>query len=187
MTGSVDSGPSARGRRRGRAFAFLSSILDPRVYLHIARLLHYYNYSHVSQRRLIDCDHTVRMAPNVSLRNGRRISIGSRSHLGERTALWAGSTTGRITIGEDALFGPEVFVTASNYEFDDRDIPVMRQPRREQDVVIGRDVWLGRGVVILPGVTVGDGAIIAAGAVVSRDVDAWAIAGGVPAKAIGRR
>lgn len=52
------------------------------------------------------------------------------------------------------------------------------------DVIIGNDVWIGYGATILAGVKVGDGAIIAAGAVVTKDVEPYAIVGGVPAKTI---
>jgi acetyltransferase-like isoleucine patch superfamily enzyme len=50
--------------------------------------------------------------------------------------------------------------------------------------VIGNDVWIGANAVILRGVTIGDGAVVAAGAVVNKDVPAYAIVGGVPAKVI---
>lgn len=57
-------------------------------------------------------------------------------------------------------------------------------PQENKAVVIGNDVWIGANAVILPGVTIGDGAIIGAGAVVTKDVDDYAIVGGVPAKQI---
>jgi phosphonate metabolism protein (transferase hexapeptide repeat family) len=59
--------------------------------------------------------------------------------------------------------------------------------RRGNGVMIGHDVWIGHGATILPGVTVGNGAVIGAGAVVSKDVTAWSIVGGVPAKLIRER
>ena len=51
-------------------------------------------------------------------------------------------------------------------------------------MVIGNDVWIGHGAVLLAGVKVGDGAVIAAGAVVTKDVEPYAVVGGVPAKTI---
>lgn len=50
------------------------------------------------------------------------------------------------------------------------------------DVVIGNDVWIGRCVTILSGVTVGDGAVLAAHAVVTRDVPAYGMVAGNPAR-----
>ena len=51
-------------------------------------------------------------------------------------------------------------------------------------VQIGNDVWIGEGVSIMEGITIGDGAIIAAGAVVVKDVEPYAVVGGVPARII---
>ena len=56
--------------------------------------------------------------------------------------------------------------------------------RNNRPVTIGNDVWIGAEVIILPGVSIGNGAIIAAGAVVNKDVEDYAIVGGVPAKLI---
>lgn len=55
------------------------------------------------------------------------------------------------------------------------------------DIVIGNDVWIGYEAVVMPGVTIGDGAIIGARAVVTKDVEPYAVVGGVPAKAIKKR
>ena len=56
--------------------------------------------------------------------------------------------------------------------------------RRSHRVVLANDVWIGHGAVVLPGITIGNGAAIGAGAVVSRDVPAFAVAVGVPARVV---
>ncbi|MBO1751980.1 acyltransferase [Actinotalea sp. BY-33] len=128
----------------------------------------------------------LRMSPTASLRNGERISLGHDVHVGERSCLWAGDSTGRIVLGDNALLAPEVFITASNYGTR-HGVPIMDQPKVERDVVIGSDVWLGARVVVLPGVTVGDGAVVGAGSVVSRSLPAGCIAVGSPARVVGWR
>ena len=49
---------------------------------------------------------------------------------------------------------------------------------------VGSDVWIGAGACVRSGLTIGHGAIVAAGAVVTRDVEPYAIVGGVPARMI---
>lgn len=55
------------------------------------------------------------------------------------------------------------------------------------DTVIGNDVWIGSEAIIMPGVRVGDGAVIGTRALVTRDVEAYAVVGGNPAKVIRKR
>ena len=57
----------------------------------------------------------------------------------------------------------------------------------EEPVVIEDYVFIGPRVIILPGVTIGKGAIVGAGAVVTKNVEPYAIVGGVPAHVIGER
>lgn len=59
--------------------------------------------------------------------------------------------------------------------------------QESENVEIGNDVWIGANVLIADGVKIGDGAIVAAGAVVTKDVEPYAIVGGVPAKFIKKR
>lgn len=162
------------------------SLIDPRVYLHGLRVLHFYGYSHVSQVRRLSRGERVSFAPNVSFRNAERITIGAGTHIGEYSTIWAGNTTGSIVFGEKCLLAPRVTITASNYGIVQGEAP-MDQAKIEQDIVIGAGSWLGADVVVLAGVTIGAGAIVAAGAVVTKDVAPNAIVGGVPAKVIGMR
>lgn len=168
------------------AAGLFRSLVDPASYLHLARLLHFYNYSHARPRRRLTIGRASRLSPNVSLRNGERIVIGSDCHIGERCFLWAGDSSGRIEIGDHVSLAPGVFVTASDYRFEAGQL-FRTQSKRERNVRIGSDVWLGANAVVTAGVTIGDGAIVGAGAVVTRDIPPGAIAGGVPARVISHR
>lgn len=65
--------------------------------------------------------------------------------------------------------------------------PHLNQLPHKGDIVIGNDVWIGRESVIMPGIKIGDGAIIAAYSVVAKNVPAYTVYGGNPAKFIKKR
>ena len=184
----MSAGTRAGGapRQREGMVGVLRRMADPGLLVHLAKVARFHSYAHVEPRRRLTAGPGLRMSPLASLRNGERIVLGRDVHVGERCYLWAGDSTGRIVMGDKVLLAPEVFVTASNYGVA-HGAPVMDQPKREADVVIGSDVWLGARVVVLPGVTIGDGAVVGAASVVSRSLPGHCIAVGSPARVVGWR
>jgi len=57
--------------------------------------------------------------------------------------------------------------------------------RRAHAVTIGHDVWIGHGAIVLAGRSIGTGAVVAGGAVVTKDVPAYTIVAGNPARLVG--
>lgn len=55
---------------------------------------------------------------------------------------------------------------------------------KKYSVIIGNDVWIASNVILLEGINIGDGSVVASGSVVTKNVPAYAIVGGVPAKVI---
>ena len=163
-------------------------LLKPPVWFHLARVLNAHAYGHVEQVGALTAGRGLAMAPSVSLRNAARISMGTEVHVGERCALWAGESHGRIVLGDHALLGPEVLITTSTYGLQwGTGVPMMHQEKAELDVVVGDDVWLGAKVVVLPGARIGDGAVVGAGSVVTKDLPAGCIAAGTPARVVAWR
>ena len=84
-----------------------------------------------------------------------------------------------IDIGEGCTIGRDVVIRS----YDGHTIE-QEGYRISEPIKIERNVWIGQGATILKGVTIGEGAVIAAGALVTKDVPAFSIAAGVPAKII---
>ncbi|WP_313900642.1 acyltransferase [Edaphobacter flagellatus] len=127
----------------------------------------------------------------VAEREGATIIIGRNTFIG--SSIVASAT--RIEIGDDVLISWGCTIVDHNShaigwtqrKHDVRDwydgkkdwTPVEIKP-----VKIGNKSWLGLNVIILKGVEIGEGAIVAAGSVVVKNVPAWTIVGGNPAKVI---
>ncbi len=88
-----------------------------------------------------------------------------------------------VSIGRYSMLGPQVAIIGDDHHIDRPGVPLQFTGRPEQrPTTIGADVWVGQAAIILRGVTIGDGAIIGAGAVVTRDVPAYEVWSGVPAR-----
>ena len=76
---------------------------------------------------------------------------------------------------------------ASAYFPDEPDETEFFEWRKDSRVHIGHDVWIGHGAIVLPGRSIGTGAVVAAGAIVTKDVPAYTVVAGNPARRIKRR
>jgi acetyltransferase-like isoleucine patch superfamily enzyme len=113
------------------------------------------------------------------------IEIGDECSIGGQSTL---SASGGIRLGRYVLVAGQCYIGGGRYEMERLDVPMMKQGMYTRGpVVIGDDVWIGAGARVLDGVTVGEGAVIGAASVVTKDVPAYAIALGAPARVIGRR
>lgn len=113
------------------------------------------------------------------------LSIGANCYFGAFNHI---TCTNRVIIGDGCLTGKWVTITDNSHGETDIDSlkvsPIKRPIYSKGPVTIGKNVWIGDKATILPGVTIGDGAVIAANAVVTRDVPAYAVVAGNPARII---
>lgn len=110
-------------------------------------------------------------------RIGNRVWIGAQAFLDARA----------LEIGDEAGLGPGVRILGSEHTGTPVNEAVIRTDLRIQPVSIGRGADIGVNAAILPGVTIGEGAVVGAGAVVRRDVPAYAVVMGDPARVVRRR
>ena len=113
---------------------------------------------------------------------GALIEIGERTYIGPHTHF--GAFGKGIHIGADVLIASHVSMVDTQHIYIDPDCVIRQQDYTSKGIVIENDVWIGTGVVLMDGVVIGKGAIIGAGAIVTRDIPAYAIAVGTPAKVI---
>ena len=112
--------------------------------------------------------------------NGRKVFLGERNVINFGCLLDGRKFS--IRTGSDVSLGPEATLLTLGH---DPHSPTFED--RGGEIVLGDRVWVGFRAIILPGVKLGEGAVVAAGAVVTKDVPAFTIVGGVPARPIGER
>lgn len=116
----------------------------------------------------------------ITILNPQNISIGDHVTINHFVSIV--SKTENVTIGDNVRIsmGTKIIATGLNTNA----IEGETRTHESKPIDIANDVWIGANSVITAGVNIGKGAVIAAGSVVNKDVAAFTVVGGVPAKKI---
>ena len=114
-----------------------------------------------------------------------KTEIGNYNYVGRYSTITETKVGNYCSIASFVIIGPgehplDLFSTSPRA----LDIVKLEYSLTKKETLIGNDVWIGAHAIILRGVQIANGAVIAAGAVVTRDVPAYAIVAGVPARVI---
>lgn len=126
---------------------------------------------------------------------GDNVSIRDSVHLHNIGSLGLGTNvsihpmcyidaTGGISIGDNVSIAHGTTIMSSSHLFDALDTPINDQGVNLAETVIESDCWIGAQSVIVAGVRVGHGSVVGANSVVTRDVPAWSVVAGSPARVI---
>lgn len=111
-----------------------------------------------------------------------RLVIKRGSRIGDFAHIYA---TNEIVIEENVLTANFVYISDTNHEYSDINLPILKQPIRNSKVRIGEGSWLGEHVSVC-GASIGKHCIIGANSVVTKDIPDYCVAVGTPAKIIKR-
>jgi len=113
-----------------------------------------------------------------------QLKIGDRTYVGYQVTV---SAAKQVEIGNDCLIADRVFIADNDghpLDMEKRIAHEPVEPGQVQPIIIEDGAWIGSRAVILKGVRIGKGAVVGAGAVVTRDVPAFAVVVGNPARVL---
>jgi acetyltransferase-like isoleucine patch superfamily enzyme len=136
------------------------------------------------------------LLPNHRFALGRRSVVESFCALnngvgdiliGDNVRVGIGSTViGPVTMHDHSFTGQNCLISGLIHNYEDPSMQIIDQGVSVAPVVIGRGAYLGAHVAVVAGVTIGEHSVVGAGSVVTRDVPAWTVVAGVPARAVKR-
>ena len=88
----------------------------------------------------------------------------------------------KVTLKEYAIVSQYSYLCTATHDIRSKDFTLYSLP-----IVLEKKSWVSAKCFIGPGVTIGEGAVVGASASVYRDVPAWTVVGGNPAKIINKR
>lgn len=111
--------------------------------------------------------------------------VGKNVHIGHQVRFDFGNAK-RIIVEDDVVLANGVTLWCHMRDMKSYRVGMkaMDLPAKYGDIHLGKGCYIGLNVTILPGVHIGEGAIIGSCALVTKDVPAWTIATGVPARVI---
>ncbi len=118
----------------------------------------------------------VHVYPSARIYLPWNLEIGDEASIGEWALVY---NLGRVTIGAQATVSHGAHLCAGTHDYSDPALPLQRVP-----IVVGSAAWVCSDAFVGPGVRIGPGAVVAARAVVVKDVDAWQVVGGNPARVL---
>ena len=152
----------------------------------------------VSNTAHIDPNSTIER--NVALFAGATLinsSLGAFSYVQSNSIIFNASIGKFCSIAGDVKIGmaehPLNWVSTSPVFYDmSQPLPLALTDEKNQfgqqiKTSIGSDVWIGQGVIVKSGVSISVGSVIGAGSVVTKDVSAYTIVAGNPARPIRQR
>lgn len=124
----------------------------------------------------------VLLEPHVWLTGVGHIGIGAYSFLNRGVMVAA---IDRVTIGEHCMIANGCLITDGDHDVSDPERPITHQGYVSRGPTsIGDNCWLGANVVVTSGVTIGERCVIGANSTVTRDIPAWSLAVGSPARVV---